>query len=137
MKNLIFAFILIGLFGFLILTAVVETSNHYGTDTSDVLGGSMTIQKFNTSISGISSDAQKMQDRFQSGSVFSAFMGVVIYGIFGIMIDMFKMILFPFNLISNIMLDVFHIPIAVTGVILGLLIFAGIFAIYRLTKIGE
>lgn len=97
----------------------------------------MTISKFNDSISGVEAKALKMQEQFSEGSVFSVFMGVVVYGIFGIGLEMINIIIYPFSLVSNIMLDIFHIPTAVTGVVLGLLIFAGIFALYRIIKIGE
>jgi len=136
-KNILFGLILTGLFGMLILMAVVNLGNDYGMDTSQVVGGALSLDKFNNSISSAESNAQIMNERFAQGSVWSALAGVVVNGIFGIAQDIFKMMLLPFGLIQDIMLDVLHVPAFVTNVILALFIFGIIFAIWRLIKIGE
>jgi len=136
-KNTLFAYILIGLFGMLILTAVVSMANDYGKDTSDVVGGSLSLSKFNESISDIEDNSKALKERFDKGSIWSAIAGIVVEGIFGIAKDMVTMILMPFSLISNILMDVFGVPTYVTSIILGLLILGIIFGIWRLLKIGD
>ena len=136
-KTTLFAFILIALFGMLILTAVVNVGNTYSKDTSEVAGGSLALDKFNKSISNVEQDAKDFQTRFSEQSIWSAIAGVVVTGIFKITLDMFNLILSPFALISNIMLDVLHIPTFVTGVVLGLLILGIILALWRLYKVGD
>lgn len=136
-KNILFGLIFVALFGMLILTAVTQTGADYGMNTSDVVGGSLSLDKFNASITGIESNAQAMNERFSKQSVWSAVAGVVVEGIFGIALDIFKMMLLPFGLISDIMLDVLNVPAFVTNVIMALFIFSIMFAIWRLIKIGD
>jgi hypothetical protein len=136
-KNILFGLILFSLFGMLILTAVVQVGNDYGMNTTEIAGGSMSLQKFNASISSVESNAQAMNERFSKGTVWSALAGVVVEGIFGIAIDIFKMMLLPFGLVQDIMIDVFGVPAFVTDVIMALFIFSIMFAIWRLIKIGD
>jgi hypothetical protein len=136
-KTTLFAFILISLFGMLILTAVVSVGNNYDKDTSEVVGGSLSMDKFNDSISSIEDNAQALKERFDKGSIWSAIAGVVVEGIFGIAKDMVTMILMPFDIISDILIDTLHIPAFVVSVLLGLLILGIIFGIWRLLKVGD
>ena len=136
-KNILFGLIFVALFGMLILTAVVQTGSDYGKDTTEVVGGSLSLSKFNASISDVEANAQAMNERFSKQSVWSAIAGVVVEGIFGIALDVFKMMLLPFGLISDILVDVLHVPTFVTGVIMAIFIFSIMFSIWRLIKIGE
>jgi len=136
-KNLLFAFILVSVFGLLLLTATTDIAGDYGKDTTEVVGGSLSADGFNKSVSSIESDAKSLQDRFEKGNIFSIVAGIVVEGVFGIGISMFGLILAPFNLLSNIMVDMFGVPIWVTSVLLGILIMAGIFGIWRLIRIGD
>lgn len=136
-KNILFAFILVSLFGMLILTAVVSVADNYDKDTSEVVGGSLSLDKFNNSISSIEENSKALKTSFDRGSVWSAIAGVVVEGVFGIAKDMVTMILLPFDIVVDIMIDVFGVPAWVTSVLLGLLIMGIIFAIWRLIKIGD
>lgn len=136
-KNMIFAFILVSLFGMLILTAVVGVANTYGKDTTEVVGGSLSINKFNSSISDIEQNSKDLKASFDKQSIWSAIAGVVVEGFFGIAKNMVIMILAPFDIIMDVMADLFGVPVYVTSVILGLLILAVMFAIFRLLKIGD
>jgi hypothetical protein len=136
-KNMLFAFILVSLFGMLIISAVVSIGGNYGKDTSEVVGGSLSLDKFNESITGIEQDAKDLKASFDKGSVWSALAGVVVEGVFGIAKRMVTMMLMPFDIISDIMADVLHIPTYVTSVLLGILIMSIIFGIWRLLKIGD
>jgi hypothetical protein len=136
-KTMMVAFVLFALFGMMIITAVISIGGDYSMDTSEVTGGSLSLDKFNQSISNIENDAKSLQIAFNSGSIWSTIAGVVVEGIFGIAIDMIKLILAPFDLLSDILSDTLNIPSFVSSVILGLLIFSIIFAIWRLIKIGD
>jgi len=136
-KNLLFAFILTSVFGLLILNATVDIAGDYDKDTSEIVGGSLSINKFNDSVSGIEDSAKNLRADFDSGSIWSVVAGVVVEGIFGIALDMFALILAPFDILSNIMIDLFGVPAWVTSVILGLLIMSMIFGIWRLIRIGD
>ena len=136
-KNTFYALVLVALFGVLILSAVVSIAGDYGKDTSEVVGGSLSLTKFNDSISSITTDAQAMRLRFASGSVWSALAGVVVEGIFGIAIDIFKLMILPFGLIQDMAIDILGVPSFVANIILGLFIFGMMFGIWRLIRIGE
>lgn len=136
-KTTVFALVLVCLFGMLLITAIVDVGNSYSKDTSQIAGGSLAIAEFNDSISDFSERTQSLEDRFEKGSVWSVIAGVVVEGIFGIAIDIFKIILTPFNVFLNIMTDVLHVPIWVSSIVLGIFILSVIFAIWRLIKIGD
>ena len=136
-KTTLFAFILMSLFGMLILTAVVNVGTTYSMNTTDVAGGSLSIDKFNQSISSIEQDSKDMKSAFDKQSIWSAIAGIVVNGIFGIAKDMVNMMLMPFDIISGIITDVLHVPAFVSSVLLGLLIMAIIFSIWSLLKIGN
>ena len=136
-KNMLFAFILVSLFGMLIISAVVYSGNTYGKDTSEVVGGSLALSKFSNVTASVEQNAKDLNTAFSRGSVWSALAGVVVEGVFGIAKDMVTMMLMPFDIISDIMNDVLGVPTYVTSVLFGLLIMAIIFGIWRLLKIGD
>lgn len=136
-KNLLIGFILVGLVGMLMLMSVVQVGQDYGMDTSQIIGGSMSLDKFNQSVTNIETSAQTLKTRFEKGSIWSAVAGVVVEGIFGIVKEMFSMIFTPFTLIMGVAEDQLGVPTYVTSVIMGILIFVIIFAVWRLLKIGD
>lgn len=136
-KNFIIGFVLFTLFGMLILSAVVSVGENYGMDTSQVVGGSLSLTKFNNSISGVEDTAKDFKTSFDRQSVWSALAGVVVEGIFGIAKDMITMILAPFDLLSDVLSDVIGVPSYVTSVLLGILIISIILSVWRLIKIGD
>ena len=136
-KTMLFAFILISVFGMLLLTTVVEVGDDYDMDTSQVVGGSLSMDKFANATASIESNAKDLKASFDKQSVWSSIAGVVVEGIFGIAKDMVTMILLPFDILIDIMIDVFGVPAWVTSVLLGLLIMSIILGIWRLIKIGD
>jgi len=136
-KNTLFGFILISLFGMLLLGAVLEVGEEYSMDTSEISGGVLSLDKFNESISSVESNAKDLNERFEKGSIWSVVAGVVVEGIFGIAKDMITMILLPFDILIDIMSNVFGVPAYVTSTLLGLIIMGIIFSIWSLLKIGR
>lgn len=135
-KNIVYAFIFMSLFGMLVLGAVTQVGNSYSKDTTEVIGANISYN-LNQSVSGIQASAEAMQGRFQSGSVWSVLAGVVVEGIFGIAVDMAKIMVLPFNIVTDIMINVFKIPAYVSSVLLGVIIMTIIFGVWRLIRIGE
>jgi len=136
-KNLIIGFILFSLFGMLILTAVTNTGTTYGKDLTEVTGSSLSLSKFNNSISGVETSSKNLKTAFDKGSVWSALAGVVVEGIFGIAKNMFLMILAPFDILSDILTNNLGVPAYVTSVLLGILIIVVILGIWALIKVGN
>lgn len=136
-KNLVIGFIVFALFGMLILTAVIEVGTNYDKDLDEFSGGSLSLTKFNNSISNLTTNTNALRVRFEKQSVWSAIAGVVVDGIFGIGKDMVGIILLPFSVLSNILEDIFKVPSWVTAVINAILILVIMFSIWRLIKIGD
>jgi len=136
-KNYLFAFILVSAFGMLILTTVIEGGNNYSLDTSKIAGGSLSITQFNESISNLQTESENLKKSFDDQSIWSSIAGVVVEGFFGIAGSMFNMIFAPLNLIINILIDIFGIPIWFSTVIVGLLILGVMLSIWRLIKVGD
>lgn len=121
----------------LILTAIVDVGEDYDKDTSEIVAGSLSLNKFNNSIKDIEQNAKDLKERFDKGSIWSVITGVVVEGIFGIAKDMLVMVFTPFDTLSDILNDVLQVPVWVTAVILGILIIAIIFGVWALLKIGQ
>lgn len=127
---------LISLFGMLLITTVVEVAGNYDKDTSEVVGGSLSLGKFNSSIVELQTKSEGWMETFSTGGIWDI-AGVVVTGIFGVVKFMIIFITTPFSLITDIMIDVFGIPSWVTSTLIGLLIIGVIFGIWRLIKIGD
>jgi len=135
-KNILIAFILFSLFGFLILTTVTQSGTTYGKNMTEVTGGALDLNNFNQPISSFNQTAYNFQYRFEHQSIWSALVGVVVEGFFNILKDMVNLVVFPFALLQGVLIGVFHIPAIVTSVIWGVLIIVIIFGIWRLIKWG-
>ena len=136
-KVMLFAFVLFALFGMLILSAVVEVGDNYSMDTSQVVGGSLALDKFNESVTTVENQARLQQTAFSTKSIWSAVAGLVLIGIFPIAQALASMILTPFEIVSEIASNTLGIPSYVTSVVLGLLIISIILGIWRLLKVGD
>ena len=136
-KVMLFAFVLFALFGMLILSAVVEVGDNYSMDTSQVVGGSLALDKFNESVTTVETQARLQQTAFSTKSIWSAVAGLVLIGIFPIAQALASMILTPFKIVSEIASNTLGIPSYVTSVVLGLLIISIILAVWRLLKVGD
>ena len=136
-KGLLFGFILVGLFSFLLLSAVKDEGSLYGKDVSLVTAGALDISGFNESVTTVQEDSQNFREAFEKQSVWSSIAGVVVSGIFGLAKGMVIMIFLPFILVSNVLVQILHVPIIVIDVIAGLVELAIIFGIWSLIKIGN
>jgi len=137
LKALLFGFIVITLFATLLITVVNDQGVLYEKDTTQITGGSLGISGFNNSIQNFSSTAESLKSRFENQNIFVALGDVVISGLFDIAVDMAKMIITPFDLISRVLTNILGVPSFVTNVIMGLLVLSIIFAIWRLIKVGD
>jgi nitrate reductase NapE component len=135
MWGILSAFVLIALFSVLIIYSVIDVGTRYGKDTTEFVGG-YNLTGFNNSITTIQTKAETMQNTFLTQGIW-ALATVVISGIFGFAGDMINIIVTPFLMVSFIMSNKLGVPAFVTSVILGLLVLAMIFAIWRLIKIGD
>lgn len=138
-KSIIFAFITVTLCATLLIFAINNQATNYDKDANDVTGGALNFTSFNNSISSVSSSAQTLREKFEQQSIFSPLTvaGVVVTGIFDIAKSMVVMVITPFTLLSQIATNILHIPSFIINVILGLVIMAMIFGIWRLVRVGN
>jgi len=135
-KNTLIGFILISLFGMMLLSGVVTIAGNYEKETTEIVGGSMSLSKFNDTISNIETDARAKKKTFEEGSIWSIG-GVVVTGIFGLTKSMIEIIFLPFGVLMGIAENVLKIPVYVTSVLMAIVIFGLIFGVWRLIKIGD
>lgn len=109
----------------------------YNLDVDQVTGGSLDIEAFNDTINMVSDDSENLRKRFEEGNMWSNIAGIIVSGIFDIAKSMVVMIITPFTLISNIMVNTLGIPSIVMNIILGVLILSVIFGIWRILKVGD
>jgi hypothetical protein len=137
LKHLVIGFILITLVGVLILSSVNELANEYDMNTTEVLVGSLDYNKFYGNASVFEEDMKDLKQSFDKQNVWSAIAGVVVEGIFGIGKDIVLLIFSPFDLIMDILQDVFKVPPIVTSILLAILIIIIIMGVWQLIKVGN
>lgn len=121
-------------FSWLILTIAIDFGEEYGRDSQEIGDGSLDIADFQSSASDVESSAQSYRSRFESGDVDDIDDAS---GIFSIATDVINMITTPFTLLSQILVNIFHVPSLVINVFLGLLAISLIFGIWRVLRAGS
>ena len=135
-KNYVIGFIFIAVFLFSILSFSVLMGNQYGKSPDQITAGALNLDPLQEHLENIEQQAQDQQDVFRQGSIWDIG-GVIATTIFGIATTLFGFIIFPFQFINNILLDIFKISPLITGVIWGIIILSSIFAVWRLVTQGD
>ena len=133
-KSTVIALVLFVAFAWLILTVTVDFGAEYGRDAQEIGDGSLNIVDFQSTASGVEASAQSYRSRFESGEVDDIDDAS---GIFSIATDIVNMITSPFQLLSQILVNIFGIPSLIINVFLGLLAISLILAIWRLLRAGS
>ena len=133
-KNTLIGLILFVAFTWLILTVAIDFGSEYGRSSTEIGDGSLDVDQFQYTASGIEGSAQGYRSRFESGKVDDIDDSS---GIFSIVTDMIAMITAPFTLLSSILTNIFGIPSLIINVVLGLLAISMIFGIWRLLRAGS
>lgn len=136
-QGLLYAFVFFILFSVLILTIVNEQGTAYDKDLSQVTGGSLSINRFNDSLTNISTSVEQYRERFTNQNIFVTLIDVVFTGIWDVGKSMVIIIIAPFTLLAGILTNILGIPIWVTTTIMALIGLSIIFALWRLIKIGD
>lgn len=133
-KATITALVLFVAFSWLILTVAIDFGDEYGRDAQEIGDGSLNVVNFQASAEGVESSAQSYRSRFENGDVDDIDDAS---GIFSIATDIINMITTPFRLLSQILVNVFHVPSLIINVFLGLLAIGLILGIWRLLRAGS
>jgi len=132
-KVLLFGLVLFVLFSSLILTVAIDFGAEYGHSASEIGGGSLNLSVFEESASGVEGSTKGYRERFEGGKVDDIDDPS---GIFSVITDMVDMITTPFRLLSQVLVNLLHLPSLVINVILGLLSISVFFAIWKMMRIG-
>jgi len=133
-KHLLTGLVLFVAFTWLILTVAVDFGSEYGRDAQEIGDGSLDVVNFQNSANAVEGNASGYRSRFESGDVDDIDDAS---GIFSIATDMISLITTPFTLLSQILVNIFHIPALIINVVLGLLAIALILGIWRLLRAGS
>jgi hypothetical protein len=142
-KNILFAFIFMGLIGVLLYTAVIEVSNTYNKNISEIDNSGLGIIDYNKTIKNIEADARSYQESFSTMSDRSGWeiildiVGFFTVQFFKILVDTFNIVIMPLKITSSLMTSIFNVPTIVSGVLTAVVLFIIIFSVWRLSKQGD
>lgn len=136
-KNILFGLILFTLFAVLVVTAVNYEGALYEKDTTEVTGGALSESQFNSTINTINTQGSTYEERFFKGSFVATIGELVLGGFFQMLRDLWNMVKLPFTLLTNVMVNILHIPTVVIATINILVVLAILFAVWRLLKAGD
>ena len=133
-KGILIAMVLFVAFSWLILSVAVDLGAEYGRDAQEIGDGSLSVVDFQATAQGVEGEASSYRSRFESGDVDNIDDAS---GIFSVATDMINLIVMPFTLLSQILVNIFHIPSLIINIFLGLLSITLILGIWRLLRAGS
>jgi len=138
--NILKAFVIITLFIFLTLSAIINFANIYGKDTTEV-DEKLDLDLVNYTTQSINSTVEDWKDVFadseQSGiSKLLDIIGFLAFGMFQLALTMISFIFLPLIIIGNILHGVLGIPSIAIAILGALITISIIFGIWRLIKQG-
>lgn len=135
------AFIVITLFAFLLLVIVNNFAGNYDVDTT-IINERIGSSKINSTLASTqnASDIWKLKmESFGEGNVFEKLLdilGFMSVGMFNLGIQMFGFITLPFEILSNVLVNVLGVPTIVVTIMLTLILLTALFGIWSLVKRG-
>lgn len=136
-KGVVVAFLLFGLFTVLVVTAVYEMAYNYGVSDErlqEATAGALSIDDYETELSGADQDTENFRRRFESGDVDDVDDAS---GVFQVAGDIVGVITTPFNLLAKVSSNILGIPVIVMHVILAILNLTLILGIWSLLRKGD
>ena len=133
-KNKIFAFIIFGLFAWLILSVAVGFGAEYGRTSQEIGNGSLSTIAYEENIENINSTAESQRVSFESGDLPDVDTAT---GIFSTLTNMVEYITTSYKLIGEVLESLIGIPSEAINVIMGILSLSIIFGIWRTIRIGD
>ena len=132
-KHLVVALVLFVAFSWLILSVAIDFGAEHGRSANEIGDGSLDVEAFRTSASGVEASAQQYRARFESGDVDDVDDPS---GLFSVITDMVSMVTTPFNLLSKVLVNLLHLPSLFINVVLGLLSISVFLAIWKIMRAG-
>ena len=135
-RNIIIAFLLFSLFGFLSLNFISTMGTLHDVDTSTIGGESFDIATLNNSVDGLDETSESLRSRFED-STESGLNIETTLGIGKIFTDITSFIFTPFDILGKILSNVIMLPSTVISVFLAILVLVGIFGLWKTFKAGS
>ena len=133
-KNIFIGLILITLVSFLMINFAIDVSDNYNISDEELTEGAIGASEYNTYLDDFQDDTEDLRQSFEDGAIVDV---DTIVGVAGVLSNFVKMMFTPFNLVAQIAENVLHIPPIVTTVLLGILIFSIILAIWSIVRKGD
>lgn len=134
LKNKIFAFILFGLFAWLLLSVAVGFGAEYGKTSNEIGNGSLNTISYEENIQNISSSAEEKRVSFESGEIDDVDTAT---GIFSTLKNMVVYVSSSYLLIGEVLETLIGVPSEAINVIMGLLALSLIFGVWRVIRAGD
>ena len=136
-RNFIIGAFVISLFAFLIISASMSLGSDYGKDISELEGGKLNFTGINQTLQSVDETSEDWKDIFTKQR-FPVITGVLaVKAMFDLFVNMFRIIMTPITLFSQMATNVLGIPSVVINVIILIVIVGVIFAIWSLLKKGD
>jgi len=136
-RNFVIGAFVISLFAFLIISASVSLGSTYEKDISELEGGKLNLTGINQTLQGVDESSEDWKDIFTKQR-FPVVTGVLaVREMFDLFVNMFRIIMTPITLFSQMATNVLGIPSIVINVIILIVIVGVIFAIWSLLKKGD
>jgi len=134
-KNLILGFFLFTLFASMLLFFAINFGAEYGLETDEIGGGAFNLTAFENEANTLHENASTQRESFEEGGEGFTLVDNAV-GVWSIFKNIFGMIFTPYTLLSQILYNIFGIPIILTNVISAILSIIIILGIWRAYKLG-
>lgn len=133
-RGLLIGLVMFVVFSWLILSVAIDFGAEYNRSADEIGGGSLDLDVFYTTAQNVEGNATLYRTTFESGGVDDIDDPS---GIFATLKKTINLITAPFQLIAQILNNIFGVPTLVINVILGLLSLTLILTIWAVLRIGK
>jgi hypothetical protein len=133
-KTKMIGMVLFVLFSWLILSVAVDFGASYDKNADEIGNGSLSLSSFRTVADTIEGNTSAFKTSFEDGSVDDVDDAS---GIFGTLKKIGNLIVAPFTLLGQILLNIFHIPKTAINILLGILSIGLMLGMWRVLRAGS
>lgn len=133
-RGLLIGLVLFVVFSWLILSVAIDFGEEYNRSADEIGGGSLDVDVFYSTAQSVEGNATIYRTTFESGGVDDIDDPS---GIFATMKKMINLITAPFQLIAQILHNIFGVPTLFINVVLGLLSITLILSIWAVLRMGK
>ena len=120
-------------FTLLIGVFAIRIGNEYGLDVSDLENSALNLADINETAKSLASNSTSWQQKFQDQTI----LGTIIFGLFDLLKVMSKILIAPFTLFTEMMIEVLYVLPELTYLITFIIITSALFGIWRFWRKQE